>query len=239
MGSLLAKKINKFEKDGFTILKSVFSDESLSKVSKKIDTYISKNQPDEKKSFYAIRHLFKEIPELIELILTPTFKNIIEVYAGKDYFISKAIYFSKPLDQNWFVSYHQDLSINVKNYTESKEYKHWIERSNSYSVRPYLEILQKTITLRIHIDTCNESSGSLKVLSGSHLSGVKKSESIHKEQFEEKFCNANTGDVLLMKPLLFHASNKTTIPNRRRIIHIELCNKELKDSLEWFEKISF
>lgn len=39
-----------------------------------------------------------------------------------------------------------------------------------------------------------------------------------------------------MKPLLFHASNKTTNNERRRVIHIEFSNKKLPNELEWSEK---
>jgi hypothetical protein len=42
-----------------------------------------------------------------------------------------------------------------------------------------------------------------------------------------------------MKPLLFHASNKTTNNERRRVLHIEFSNQELPDGLEWSEKNAF
>jgi hypothetical protein len=41
---------------------------------------------------------------------------------------------------------------------------------------------------------------------------------------------------MIMKPLLFHASNKTTNNERRRVIHIEFSKHELPDGLEWSEK---
>ncbi|WP_371414614.1 hypothetical protein [Flavobacterium sp. 140616W15] len=39
-----------------------------------------------------------------------------------------------------------------------------------------------------------------------------------------------------MKPLLFHASNKTTNNERRRVIHIEFSNIELPNGLDWSER---
>jgi hypothetical protein len=42
-----------------------------------------------------------------------------------------------------------------------------------------------------------------------------------------------------MKPLLFHASNKTTNNERRRVIHIEFSNQILPNELEWSEKAYF
>jgi len=41
---------------------------------------------------------------------------------------------------------------------------------------------------------------------------------------------------MIMKPLLFHASNKTTNNQKRRVIHIEFNNQELPYDLEWSER---
>ena len=217
---------------------NTFSQKVLTEVSKRIDDYLHSKEEEPNKAFFAIRNLFIQIPELADLIVTPEFKKLVKAYAGESHFITKAIYFSKPKEQNWFVSYHQDLSINLKDRNDGLVYKNWIQRDLGYSVNPDKHILERTITFRIHLDPCDETSGALKVLSGSHISGVRKVESIKKEDFTEEMCCANSGDVLLMKPLLFHSSNRTVKPNRRRIIHIELCNQELKNNLEWLERIN-
>lgn len=41
---------------------------------------------------------------------------------------------------------------------------------------------------------------------------------------------------MIMKPLLFHASKKTTNNERRRVIHIEFSKQELPSGLEWSER---
>jgi hypothetical protein len=44
------------------------------------------------------------------------------------------------------------------------------------------------------------------------------------------------GDVLLMSPLILHSSRKSTIPNRRRILHFEYAKRtKLDPQLTWFE----
>ena len=50
-------------------------------------------------------------------------------------------------------------------------------------------------------------------------------------------CTANSGDVLLMNPLLFHASRKATQPTHRRIIHLEYSAMALPPPMEWREGI--
>jgi hypothetical protein len=36
--------------------------------------------------------------------------------------------------------------------------------------------------------------------------------------------------------LLLHASYKSTIADRRRVLHIEYCNQQLPDNIHWAEK---
>ena len=43
---------------------------------------------------------------------------------------------------------------------------------------------------------------------------------------------------MIMKPLLLHASNRTTNNNKRRVIHVEFSNRSLADRLQWSEKES-
>jgi ectoine hydroxylase-related dioxygenase (phytanoyl-CoA dioxygenase family) len=43
------------------------------------------------------------------------------------------------------------------------------------------------------------------------------------------------GDVMLMRPLLLHASGRSTNNNRRRVIHIECSKSTLPAPLQWTE----
>lgn len=56
------------------------------------------------------------------------------------------------------------------------------------------------------------------------------------EKEKETICEVEKGGIMIMKPLLFHASNKTTNNKRRRVIHIELSKQQLPEGLEWSEK---
>jgi hypothetical protein len=44
------------------------------------------------------------------------------------------------------------------------------------------------------------------------------------------------GGVLLMRPLLLHASQKATRPARRRVIHLEYAACDLPSGLDWNER---
>jgi hypothetical protein len=42
-----------------------------------------------------------------------------------------------------------------------------------------------------------------------------------------------------MRPLLLHASNRTTNNKARKVIHIEFSSAELPENIKWSEKKSF
>jgi ectoine hydroxylase-related dioxygenase (phytanoyl-CoA dioxygenase family) len=103
-------------------------------------------------------------------------------------------------------------------------------------VQPPLAILEKNFTIRIHLDDTDAENGALKVILRSHLKGVIRSESIGED---EVFCNVKRGAVMLMSPLLMHASNRTTNNKKRRVIHIEFSNQSLPEGLNWSEYLNW
>ena len=77
------------------------------------------------------------------------------------YFVVKSIYFDKPQSSNWYVSYHQDLTISVDKKLEVDGFGFWTTKQNQFSVQPTLDILQNVVTIRIHLDDTDENNGAL------------------------------------------------------------------------------
>jgi ectoine hydroxylase-related dioxygenase (phytanoyl-CoA dioxygenase family) len=79
------------------------------------------------------------------------------------------------------------------------------------------------IALRIHMDDSTEANGPLRVLPGSHRDGVLSDAAVDARvaASEAVACLARRGDVLLMRPLLVHASSKATAGAPRRVLHVE------------------
>ena len=48
-------------------------------------------------------------------------------------------------------------------------------------------------------------------------------------------CTIATGDALLMRPLLLHASGRSTSQRHRRVLHIEYAAFALPEELSWHE----
>ena len=104
------------------------------------------------KDLFAICQLLKNIPELTELVFNRKLTELISELSESDcYFLTKAIYFDKPSASNWFVAYHQDLSISVDKRADVEGCVNWTFKKGQYGVQPPIEILQDTITIRIHL----------------------------------------------------------------------------------------
>jgi len=226
------------DKDGFAILENIFNISEIQKIENYIsDTDTTSDTFRKSENLFAIRQFLKEIPQTIPLIFNEKLQDIIKSY-GKGYFAVKSIYFDKPGGSNWFVAYHQDLTISVDKKQDVEGFGPWTVKQNQFSVQPPLHILENIFTIRIHLDNTNEENGALKVIPGSHNKGIYRPETIDWSVEKEVSCNVPVGGVMLMKPLLLHSSGRTTNSNRRRVIHIEFCNIELPEILKWAERIN-
>ena len=226
--------------EGFTIINNVYSENEIKKLISLIEN-TTENDPEnatfrKSQDLFAIRQFHKEIPETLSFIFNENLNNIIESTFGKGYFITKSIYFDKPEKSNWFVAYHQDLTISVDKKIEVDNFENWTIKQNQFAVQPPTEILENNFTIRIHIDTTTKDNGALKVINKSHSKGILRIENLNFESETETICEVEKGGIMIMKPLLFHASNKTTNNERRRVIHIEFSKQQLPAGLEWSEK---
>ncbi|EJG00418.1 MULTISPECIES: phytanoyl-CoA dioxygenase family protein [Flavobacterium] len=228
------------DSEGFSIINNVFTENEIENLISLIDNK-TKNDSDnstfrKSEDLFAIRQFHKEVPETLPFIFNEKLQNIIESIFGKGFFITKSIYFDKPEKSNWFVAYHQDLTISVDQKIEIENFENWTVKQNQFAVQPPTEILENNFTIRIHIDKTTKNNGALKVINNSHSKGILRIENLDFEKEKETICEVEKGGIMIMKPLLFHASNKTTNNERRRVIHIEFSKQQLPNGLEWSEK---
>ena len=228
MKTNLAQHKKNLDESGFSIIENCFNEIELNKMINLIKEY---------EFDFAERQLLNRFPKLQEVIFNnDNFKKLYNSICNKSYFLSKAIYFNKKGKSNWFVSYHQDLSISVKNKIEHTEFNNWTNKKGQLGVIPPLNVLENTVTFRIHLDKTDETNGVLKVISKSHKKGIIRIDdnfNVSKEG-EEVICNVEKGGIMLMKPLLLHSSQKSISEKDRRVIHLEFCNQEIP--MEWLEK---
>ncbi|WP_221390568.1 phytanoyl-CoA dioxygenase family protein [Dyadobacter sp. NIV53] len=223
-------------KEGFAIVEQIFSGSEVDKIISTISgSDTNKSTFRKTEDLFAIRQFLKEIPDSVKQIFSDKFIQILEDNFGKDFFVVKSIYFDKPGESNWFVPYHQDLTISVDKKINLPGFGPWTTKQNQFAVQPPLEILEDNFTARIHLDDTNEENGALKIIPKSHLKGVYRAETIDWNVENEISCNVGKGGVMFMKPLLLHASSRTTNYMKRRVIHIEFSRRTLPENLNWSE----
>jgi ectoine hydroxylase-related dioxygenase (phytanoyl-CoA dioxygenase family) len=225
--------------NGFTIIDAIYSNEEVEQILTIIENADKSNETFRKSSdLFAIRQFLKEIPEAKDLIYNAKLKEVVDVFFGNNFFTVKSIYFDKPETSNWYVAYHQDLTISVDKKIELSGFGPWTVKQNQFAVQPPLEILKNIFTIRIHLDDTNEQNGALKVVPGSHNKNIYRPETIDWSTETEVSCNVNKGGIMIMKPLLLHSSGRTTNNKKRRVIHIEFSNQELPAELNWAERLN-
>jgi Phytanoyl-CoA dioxygenase (PhyH) len=232
--------IDAMQNAGFLCLPAIFSSAEIDAIGACIDAFAQAQPATEKSTeLHAIRRVLEEIPALKPLIFTPNLLDIIHAFAPANSFLTKSIYFDKPPGSNWFVAWHQDISITVAARKDAPGYSQWTQKQGVVGVVPPRDILQNTLTLRIHLDDTDATNGALRVVAGSHAEGIIRKEAQPWDSAREHTCDVPAGGVMLMRPLTMHASRRATAGARRRVIHLEFCNLELADGLVWGERMGW
>jgi ectoine hydroxylase-related dioxygenase (phytanoyl-CoA dioxygenase family) len=221
---------------GFTIVNDIYTGDEVNAIVSAIEKTDQSNPSFRKtKDLFAIRRFLVEVPAIKPLVFSERLTSAINQLLGEDYFAVKSIYFDKPAESNWFVAWHQDLTIAVDRKADLPGYGTWTVKQDQFAVQPPIEILQRNFTIRIHLDDTDRHNGALKVIPGSHLKSVYRAENIDWQTESEVICEVRKGGVMIMKPLLLHASDRTTNDKKRRVIHLEFSNAKLPDEIKWAE----
>lgn len=142
-------------------------------------------------------------------------------------------YFLKSAEVNWLVAVHQDTAIPVAQRCHHPDLRGWSVKEGIQYVQPPPQLLEQLIALRVHLDPCRLEDGPLRVVPGSHLDGIIPPSQAVEARLAEVLCLAEPGDVLAMRPLLLHASSKSTGESQRRVLHFLFGPSQLPYGLSW------
>ena len=218
---------------GSGVLNHVYTSREVNKIKRVLDQKIVADGKT-----YAMRRLFQEIPQLTELVINRNLQRVVKAI-DSEAFLVKAMYFNKPLQANWYVTWHQDSTINVNQKMDLDRFKGWTTKDGVISVCPPVELSQNCFTIRIHLDDTNDKNGALKILPGSHQQVLSDKEiGLITANALPTTIEVYSGGIHLMKPLLLHSSSKTKSQKQRRVIHLEFSSMALPEGLEWAEQLN-
>jgi ectoine hydroxylase-related dioxygenase (phytanoyl-CoA dioxygenase family) len=229
----------KFERDGFAIVDRV-AEPAL--VASLIDSFeVSPEVMDwreKRHGLYAMRQILG-VPDVYTLATSPGVRAAVEEVLGKDARPVRGIFFDKLAGANWKVAWHQDRAIAVAEKIEVDGFGPWSMKESVVHVQPPVEVLERMVTVRVHLDECGSESGPLKVLRGSHRMGIIAADQVARvvSEGEEVACEVPSGGAVVMRPLILHRSGRAVTPGHRRVVHIEFAAQELPGGLQWAEQL--
>ena len=118
-----------------------------------------------------VRNLLRNSETVAALALAGPVKALADTALGAEAFAVRAVLFDKAPTSNWKVPWHQDTAIAVAKRAEAPGFVGWSVKDGVTHVHPPVEILERMVALRVHLDDCGLDSGPLRVLPGSHCHG--------------------------------------------------------------------
>lgn len=181
-----------------------------------------------------VRHLISH-PSVIQLLQQGSLGRYLWSVLGRDLVAVKATMFDKTSNSNWRVQWHQDRAITIKERMDLPGYGPWSMKSGSLHVEAPSRVLEQMVAIRIHLDACGADNGPLRVVPGSHLYGKITDARIAEVAVATPSAEivVEQGAIVLMRPLLLHATTTAQAPAHRRVLHIELAPRESISPLQW------
>lgn len=229
--------------DGFAVVPNVTDLKSIQRALTRVED--AAEVPDDGRvrrragKTFAVRQALAAVPELADLASGPELTALVRRALGTDSCVLvRSILFDKNPAANWAVPWHQDTTIAVRERLETPGFGPWSVKAGVVHVQPPASVLESMVTARVHLDDCDASNGALRVIPGSHREGILEPDRIAawRTRGGEVTCECRAGDVLLMRPLLLHASFPAASPRHRRVLHLEFSASPLPNGLEWHQE---
>jgi hypothetical protein len=233
---------SEFSREGFTILPGVLSTHDCAELISEVAVAINAEQGDAIKAgqgrVVGGRNLIDHWSGWQALIKKTVVRDFVHEQLGTAAGLVRILYFDKPPGQSWSLSLHRDRTIAVaEHHQPPAPFAKPTVKAGVPHVEASEQLLQRMLTLRLHLDPMNDQNGPLVVIPGSHANS-----SARPEAGEIMTIHCNAGDVFVMRPLLSHGSRaaqaNTTL--HRRVLHLELAaDEQLPAPYHWhhFESI--
>lgn len=221
------------QEDGFSIINRFFTNQETDEIIFELNKHRAFQYHELTASNY---NLIKSIPFIKTLTesnrLLSTAKNVI----GKDALPVNAFIIDKTKINNWELDWHQDLRIAISNEMTFTGYSdRTVEHNITHAIAPQ-EVLEKRLSIRIHLDDCTINNGAMLVVPQSHKKGIIGTNDEIGKLISSRAvcCEVEKGGVMFFKSLLFHKSPYSLSDKKRRVLHIDYIGAKLTNYPEWY-----
>jgi hypothetical protein len=180
------------------------------------------------------RDLFRLWPGAAGLASAPVLRDVLVAELGPGAGVVRGLFFDKPPGHGWALPWHKDYTVAVRAHGPLGRFRKPTTKAGIPHLEAPTELLARMLTARVHLDDMTDENGPLRVVPGSH----RFDRSADDEARPPVVVRCRAGDVLLMRPLLTHASGHADpgTEMHRRIVHLECApGGELGDGYEWRE----
>ena len=162
-------------------------------------------------------------PSIAKLARDPRMMEIARAVLVTEPTVFRATFFNKSSVANWLVAWHQDRVLPVRERCDTPGWGPWSMKSGVIHACAPTTALASVVALRVHLDDSTPDTGPLRVLPGTHAIGVLSEDRIREfaAQGVPVDCLVAQGGVVVMRPLLVHASSKALSSAPRRVLHFE------------------
>jgi len=147
----------------------------------------------------------------------------------------RVILFDKSADANWSLAWHQDRTIVVSDRIAVPGYGPWTIKAGLQHVAPSFALLERMVTLRVHLDPVTPDNAPLLIAPGSHRMGPIAEPDIDAivARCGQMACLAERGDIWAYATPILHASDASRMTARRRVLLVDYSVDSLDGGLEW------
>ncbi|MEO1278023.1 MAG: phytanoyl-CoA dioxygenase family protein [Planctomycetota bacterium] len=181
-----------------------------------------------------LREPFAEWPEGVAAV-EPA-RAVASARLGVPARLTRAIVFDKAPGRNWTLEVHQDTTVALADRgTAANNVGPWSLKHGVWHAEASAELLRRMVTVRLHLDTADESSGCL-LFYPHEMGEVRKKldpEALGRLREYLRPARVEAGDAVVMSPLTPHASGRNTTDRHRRVLHMEFAGEEPSCGLRW------
>ncbi len=231
--------LERIERDGFAVLPGMLSPARVDAIRCELGDALHRHAQTDAAihgpagTVYAARNVLEIWPRAGDAWRVPPLVEVLAAVLGPQLGLVRALFFDKPPEQTWALPWHKDQTVAVRdNRRPSRLFTKPTFKAGVPHAEAPADVLQRMLTVRLHLDPMTDENGPLKVLPGSHRTG----QVMPSAEVPPVVVLGEAGDVLLMRPLLAHASGRSREGTRqsRRVLHLEFAaDPALPDGYAW------